>query len=410
MVMGKRKRKPLLAGVAVAAAIATAVGLGSLFVAARPSSGPGGRGGSQLTSSSSKLALQRVATIEVSAEADSMFPDRYRWHNDLLGVAAPANASEGTLYVFRSDGLVRKFQSGRPSAEPFLDLRKLIRHERGTLVDLVFAPDYARTHRLYVQWLGLDGTTHLTELRSNGKRVPASSARDVYRLPWIVRFRMAIGPRGRLYLVSPGYSIFWINPKAAHPKFQVLARLDAANVGLMVGGGEVYVSAYDLTTTRFFRLPASSARPFYLAYSADDVSHPSARKPPGTQLLRPLYSSSVVDQPCGVGEELAFYTGSDMPELHGRMLVFSSCSQSRKGGGDAKADSQDEQVERRLSPRVSAYELIASGLGSPISLGELQLPAGANRGLQVWQDGRGELYVSDEVAGTVYRLTRASGS
>jgi hypothetical protein len=401
------KRKPLLMGVAVVAAIAAAAGLGFLLVEARPSAGSSGTSSEKAGAGSSGLTLQRVAVVKVSGEAPSTLPDRYRWRHGLIGVAAPAGAPAGSLYVFRSDGVVTEFRQGRPVAKPFLDLRALMRREQGMLVDLVFAPDYARTHRLYAEWLGPEGTTHVTELRSNGHSVPASSAHDVYRLSWMMRLGLAMAPNGRLYLVRPSYAIFWIDPRAAHPKPHLLARLDWGNVGLAATAGAVYVTASDSSTTRIFRLPTASERPFYLAYPPDDIFHPFARTPPGTRPLQPILSSSEADQPCRIGEEIALYRGSKMPDLRGRLLVFSSCSPDRRGNDDAIPDSQGEHVERQPSPRVSAYRLTGSGLGDPISLGELQLPPGTDYGFQIWQDGRGELYLTSSHTGEVFQL-RAS--
>ncbi len=75
---------------------------------------------------------------------------------------AVTTPGDGRLYVVEQGGTVRVVQDGALLAEPFLDLRDRVRSggERG-LLGLAFAPDYASSGRLYVDYTDRDGDSVL---------------------------------------------------------------------------------------------------------------------------------------------------------------------------------------------------------------------------------------------------------
>ena len=119
-----------------------------------------------------------------------------------LYVTAPRSEPR-RLYVLEQRGLVRVVAGGRLLPRPFLDLRGLVLHkELAGLLSLAFAPDYRRSRRLYVHYVGRDGDLHVVEYRSGGRRVrellhvlvPAKSRDNHYG------GQLEFGPDGFLYV------------------------------------------------------------------------------------------------------------------------------------------------------------------------------------------------------------------
>ena len=79
---------------------------------------------------------------------------------------AVATAGDGRLYVVEQAGLVRVVQDGTLLDDPFLDLRDRVSSggERG-LLGLAFAPDYASSGRLYLDYTDAGGASVLARLR-----------------------------------------------------------------------------------------------------------------------------------------------------------------------------------------------------------------------------------------------------
>jgi glucose/arabinose dehydrogenase len=82
------------------------------------------------------------------------------------------------LYVVEQTGRIRIAEAGKLRAEPFLDLSAAISTggERG-LLSVAFAPDYATSRRLYVDFTDRSGNTAVVEYRSDGTRALPASAR-----------------------------------------------------------------------------------------------------------------------------------------------------------------------------------------------------------------------------------------
>ncbi len=87
------------------------------------------------------------------------------------------------LFVVEQGGTVRVVRGGRTLRRPFLDLRARVRSggEQG-LLSLAFAPDYARSRRLYVYFTDRGGDQRVVELRRSRRspdRADRSTARTV---------------------------------------------------------------------------------------------------------------------------------------------------------------------------------------------------------------------------------------
>jgi glucose/arabinose dehydrogenase len=115
-------------------------------------------------------------------------------------VTAPSS-EPGRLYIVEQRGLVRVVAGGRLLPRPFLDVRQLVLHkELAGLLSLAFAPDYRRSRRLYVDYVGRDGDVHVVEYRSRQRVrellhvvIPSRSPDNHYG------GQLAFGPDGFLY-------------------------------------------------------------------------------------------------------------------------------------------------------------------------------------------------------------------
>jgi len=144
-------------------------------------------GGAPAREQAATLRLQRVAT----------------GLDGPLHVAAP-RSEPGRIYIVEQVGRIRVVEGGRLRAEPFLDIRPLVRSggEQG-LLSIAFHPQY-RTNRLfYVQYTDVDGNTRIVEYRSNGRRALPGSRRQLFfqRDPYPNHNGggLVFGPDGKLY-------------------------------------------------------------------------------------------------------------------------------------------------------------------------------------------------------------------
>jgi glucose/arabinose dehydrogenase len=121
-----------------------------------------------------------------------------------IHLAAPAN-EPGRLYVVEQQGTIRAIQNGRLQAQPFLDIRNLVKSggEQG-LLSVAFNPRYAQNHLFYVDYTDTNGDTRVVEYRSDGTRAIESSARQLFfeKQPFANHNggQLAFGPDGLLYI------------------------------------------------------------------------------------------------------------------------------------------------------------------------------------------------------------------
>jgi glucose/arabinose dehydrogenase len=119
-------------------------------------------------------------------------------------VTAPSS-EPGKLYVVEQPGVIRVLVNGKLRAQPFLDIRSLVKSggEQG-LLSVAFHPRYAHNHRFYVDYTDRKGDTHVVEYRSNGTAALPKTAR---RLLFVDQpfdnhngGQLQFGPDGKLYV------------------------------------------------------------------------------------------------------------------------------------------------------------------------------------------------------------------
>lgn len=122
---------------------------------------------------------------------------------------APGDTS-GRLFIVEKIGRVRILENGRlqPAAAPFLDLQGRVSTwtEQG-LLGLAFAPDYAQTHRFYVNLTDPKGDTRVLELATRADdpaHADPASEREILFVDQPYKNHngghLAFGPDGKLYV------------------------------------------------------------------------------------------------------------------------------------------------------------------------------------------------------------------
>ena len=94
-------------------------------------------------------------------------------------VTAPRTES-GQLYVVEQQGRIVVLDRGKLRAQPFLDIRSLVKSggEQG-LLSVAFDPAYATNRRFYVDYTDRRGDTRVVEYRSDGTKAIPGSARQL---------------------------------------------------------------------------------------------------------------------------------------------------------------------------------------------------------------------------------------
>lgn len=124
-------------------------------------------------------------------------------------VTSPPGATT-ELEVVEQPGVIRRFVNGVEQTAPFLDLSDRVKFVNETgLLGVAFAPDYATSHKLYVDYNGREGNSdlHVVEYRtyaSNPALVDPESARELLHIvkPWENHNggMLQFGPDGHLYI------------------------------------------------------------------------------------------------------------------------------------------------------------------------------------------------------------------
>ncbi|MEK6277080.1 MAG: PQQ-dependent sugar dehydrogenase [Actinomycetota bacterium] len=124
-----------------------------------------------------------------------------------LFVAQPPGAP-GLLLVVEKAGVIRAVRGSRKLRRPFLDIRGRVRH-KGTeqgLLSVAFPPDYQRSRRLYIAFIGRAGTLRVQELRRSrrAQAVALRKPRNLLAIPQLSATHngglLLFGPDGYLYL------------------------------------------------------------------------------------------------------------------------------------------------------------------------------------------------------------------
>jgi glucose/arabinose dehydrogenase len=117
---------------------------------------------------------------------------------------AATKSQPNTVYVVEQAGRIRVATGGKLRARPFLDIRSKVQSggEQG-LLSVAFHPNYAKNHKLYVDYTDVNGDTRVVELRSrNG--VAATSGRQLLfvKQPYSNHNggQLQFGPDGWLYV------------------------------------------------------------------------------------------------------------------------------------------------------------------------------------------------------------------
>jgi glucose/arabinose dehydrogenase len=123
--------------------------------------------------------------------------------------AAGAPGDTHRLFVAEKAGRIMVVVNGHQRSKPFLDIRHLVQSSGGEqgLLSVVFAPDYATSHRFYVAYTISNNDVRVAEYQraaNNPNLADASSARIVLTVSH--RFsnhnggQLAFGPDGDLYV------------------------------------------------------------------------------------------------------------------------------------------------------------------------------------------------------------------
>ncbi|MEI6447356.1 MAG: PQQ-dependent sugar dehydrogenase [Actinomycetes bacterium] len=110
------------------------------------------------------LASRSDSPKAIAATAGPKLTTIGNFSKPLLVTQAPGDRSR--LFVVEQGGQVRTIEDGVTRPEPFLDISAKVSggFEQG-LLGLAFAPDYATSGRLYVNYTDLAGTTRIVEYR-----------------------------------------------------------------------------------------------------------------------------------------------------------------------------------------------------------------------------------------------------
>ena len=122
----------------------------------------------------------------------------------VLATFAPGDARH-RMFVVEQRGAIRVIEGGRLSPKPFFTIGDLSDGNEEGLLGLAFAPDYATSGKLYVNYTSSDMATHVVEyrVRADGEAVDPKTARELVRIEQPFSNHnggnLVFGPDGHLY-------------------------------------------------------------------------------------------------------------------------------------------------------------------------------------------------------------------
>jgi len=119
-----------------------------------------------------------------------------------------AGDGSGRLFVVEKPGRIRVIRNGAVESQPFLDITSVVQssgNEQG-LLGLAFHPGFASNGRFFVAYTGRDGTNTFAEYRASGGKGDPASARVLLAIPDKYPNHnggmLAFGRDGYLYLAT----------------------------------------------------------------------------------------------------------------------------------------------------------------------------------------------------------------
>jgi glucose/arabinose dehydrogenase len=330
-------------------------------------------GGAIVLAVSAKAAAPRLRTVTVATGL-----------HEPVAVAAPRGET-ARLYVAEQSGLIRIAEGGRLLPRPFLDLRKLVwDKELAGMLAFAFDPDFARTHRIVVDYVGRDEAVHVVEYDATPTAARPSSARELLRVELGQPVDpdghfgggLAFGPDGLLYVgVGDGLQ----PPAAQDPSSPLgkLIRLDAHSAdpapetigyGLRnpwrlsfdAATGDLYVA--DVGASRWEEVdfvPRSAAWPLNFGWprlEGRSAYRTSQALGPGTPVA-PLLVYPHPSKGCSAVVGGGVDRGNAVPSLHGRYVFADFCRgrvySVRAGGRD-----RSMRLELALPTLISSLAVV----------------------------------------------------
>jgi hypothetical protein len=294
-----------------------------------------------------------IAVSCASARSQALHLVRVAHFREPVYVTA-APGEPGKLYVVEQAGRILVLQKGRVRPAPFLDIRSQVRSggEQG-LLSVAFAPDYAKSHRFFVDYTDSNGDTHVVRYLSNGtKAIPGSAAQLLFVKDFAPNHnggQLQFGPDGRLYwgngdgggggdpqgngqsLARPFAKIMRLNIDAASPRWQLVAyglrnpwrfSFDRATGDLYIG--DVGQNAWE--EIDYLRKGAGLANFGWNRLEGRHIYSPSTRL-----LNRGTYHRPIVEYPHSQGCSVTggyVYRGSAVQAAQGRYFYGDYCSGS----------------------------------------------------------------------------------
>ena len=294
----------------------------------------------------------------------------------------------GRLYVVEQGGLVRVVSGGRLLPRPFLDLRRtVLGKDLAGLLSLAFAPDYARSRRLYVAYVGRERELHVVEYRSNGERARPATARELLRVAIPSRSldnhyggQLAFGPDGLLYVgVGDGTDAAAAqNPASLLGKLVRLdVRRDPVEPEIVAYGlrnpwrfsfdratGDLYLGDVGADTwEEIDYLPRGTRWPVNLgwpAYGGRSRTTAPAALGPG-RLIRPIFVYRHHGKRCSAVVGGYVYRGLALPALRGRYVFGDFCAGNVSSFRAVVGRARGLRLEGRLGSLLSSFGEDARG-------------------------------------------------